>query len=520
MTVISGPSEIVDLYEAEYYSRVEQGDDFDSAEKSASMAIRHAGWYQTEKGWEKLGPDLRGKVNVRKATKQPDGRFFIQDVPVFYPNAVKGSDESARFDNSSIKRAIENTNRSIAEGAQKPALVLEHPHPAQKMAGVAKPAFGTAINFRLGPKNDGFVHCDLENVAPEVVDQWKKGNWIGLSAGFVEDAGSLNLRFGHVALLGADMQALSYLPMTELFSSRDLWFSTDTVFLSKGTNMPTPNPEARAAAEKQHYGALSAAYASIAAGEPQSKSKLSEAFSAIREARKQFGNDFMCNYGEEPEAGMEHEDEAEDVKLIEEMLGGGDEDNEDQYAGQEPKEETMIPEATKLDSDLTIEQDDTEIPDAKTNAEFSAMKAELGSLRKQNKELTKTVQAMYGRELRNQFDAFITNLQSEGHQFDAATARETFMECAKNRDIKGIERTKKLLRSTPKKSKEEAAKPEALSEMGTMFSADDGHPGSNRRISNDADNGDLLKFLNGKFPHMKFSADDIAIGTPAVNGSR
>src|SRR4051812_42962813 len=87
--IAGAPRAVVDLYHEARERQTEQHGDAERAHRYALGEIRRAGWFRTSKGWQQLTPDLREKVAVREAIKQPDGRYVIEGVPVFMPNAVK-----------------------------------------------------------------------------------------------------------------------------------------------------------------------------------------------------------------------------------------------------------------------------------------------------------------------------------------------------------------------------------------------------------------------------------------------
>src|SRR5438132_12729643 len=93
----------------------------DQASQIAQRMVQHQGWYKTGKGWEQLGPDVADKINLRVAEPQPNGKYLIRDVDVFYPNAVKGQNSDVMYDADKIRGIIKNTNASIGSGGQKPS---------------------------------------------------------------------------------------------------------------------------------------------------------------------------------------------------------------------------------------------------------------------------------------------------------------------------------------------------------------------------------------------------------------
>ncbi len=304
----SGPYEMQEIYGAAYAAAMESGADDPEAAQLAYRQLHQAGFYQTKDGWQRLGPDLRGKVNIRPAEQQPDGTYMVRDVDVFYPNAVKGADSETQWTPERVNNAIENTNHAIHAGGQPPAVTRSHIYPEQKMLGVHVPSQGKAINWRESPRGAGWARADLVSIHPDVVEDWKKGEITGMSAGFVKDAGDLNERFGHVALLGGESQALAALPMTEVYSAGfAVCFSTDptdmqfaaqnpgniagpTANLDPNLKTQIPSKESimrhmkNATQMKDAYTGLAAAYAAFEAGEPDAENKIGEAEKALHAA--------------------------------------------------------------------------------------------------------------------------------------------------------------------------------------------------------------------------------------------
>ena len=268
----------------------------EEVDRMVNRLIHHSGWYQTAGGWAQLGPDVRGKVNIRKAEPQSDGMFLVRDVDVFYPNAVKGKEADKVFTKEDIARAIINTNAAITAGGQKPALALEHPSPLRHLTGGTAKAYGSGINWRWSPRGENWVRVDLVDVAPEVIVDWRDHRWTGLSAGFANDADDLNLRFGHIALLGVETQALSQLPITEVFSAagsvkNQLCFSTESRYFQSSPQKKEPNMDRKQAfaALKQSFSAMASAYASAEAGEPNFATKIQQAKDQFDATQKDFG---------------------------------------------------------------------------------------------------------------------------------------------------------------------------------------------------------------------------------------
>lgn len=207
------PPEALNLYAK---SREEHKDmDNPTAHTYALKSLRLAGWYKGVAGWKQLAPDVREKVNVRNAVKQPDGKYMIENVPVFYPNEVKENPEQ-HFTSQDIDEVVHNTNKMITGGSQRPGLTEGHVSPLRlAVSGEAK-TFGFGINWR---RDGQFATCDLVDVDASAVANLRDKKLTGLSVGFAWDANQTNRRIGHIAMLGGDIQALSSLPTVEIYAS-------------------------------------------------------------------------------------------------------------------------------------------------------------------------------------------------------------------------------------------------------------------------------------------------------------
>lgn len=472
-------------------------DSGESLEESYSRTVRgihREGWYHTLSGWKKIAPDIADKVDVHVAESQPDGRYVIQGVTVFYPNAVKGSD--AAFDAARIRRATANTNTAIENGGQRPALTINHPGPFNE----STESLGHGVNFRKSPRGEDWLECDLIDVPGHVVQDIRDRRYTGLSAGFVGDADDLNLRIGHIALLGVESQALSHLPMLEVFSSRhdsSLVFCADPVQMTKGPTMKIKNAEQRA----KLFAALGTALTSYSVGEPNADHKVKEVFDT---------------FGAHPDAKEDlkllkslfgAEEEGED-KDIEDILGEDfndaedDDDDEDDYsAEQEAQELTDIPDATKDNGDDDPEEG-IDIPSGNktTEKQFSA-------LRESNYELQDQVRGLIASNRKKDFSAVLQRLTVAGHQFSAATAMDTFISGGMtNSAAKSVV---DLVKSTPRTGK-------ALDTEGATFSAGNDRP-ARTKGPNVTDNKQTLRALNRAVPSMNFSAADVDLGEKLSN---
>lgn len=420
--VENAPAELVKVYAAALSAAVAEGLDPADAERCAIRQIQLAGWYRVDGTWSQMTPDVRSKVNIRKAHLQPGGKYLICDVDVFYPNAVKGVD--AGFDVKDIERMIDNTNRSIANGAQRPGLTKVHPNIASKGLGTFIPSHGSPINFRMSPRGEGWVRCDIVDVEPEIIEEWKKNRITGLSAGLAEDGGQLNARFGHVAMLGGESQALTSLPQTYVYAdSTQLCFSADSGAFSNGAAMKDRKGFAKAM--KDCYAAYAAAYASEDMGEPNYQAKMTEARGMYAAARAQFGSDFAADF--------------------------------------EASGTTPAPDTAELHPQEIVNKS---VFSAEDVATFSALKTELSSLRQLVQQQAADNSTILKAKAKGEFQAMLDGLRREGHAFDADSAIAMFESAAGN--VAALQNLEKFLRATPKNP--------SLAKIGQVFDASAANP--------------------------------------------
>ncbi len=281
------PDDIREVYCAAFDAAKASGKNDEDSDARAIKEVQNAGFYNTKTGWKQLAPDVRNKVNLREAILQPNGKYVIEDVDVFYPNAVKG--DVKPLTPEFVKYAIDNTNKSIGSGAQIPPVTIGHPNDLQKNFGVQLKALGSVINWRQSPRGNGLVAADLVDLDPNVVKLMQQQNLTGLSsgvegaapvnAGLVSDANKSNMRFGHVALLGGTAQALSQLPRVEVFSANNvLYFAADPLLvqqpIQKDNKMPA-GAEHHSKLGDAHM-LLGQAHKSFAAGEPGADDKIKQ----------------------------------------------------------------------------------------------------------------------------------------------------------------------------------------------------------------------------------------------------
>jgi hypothetical protein len=198
------------------------GMDDPSAHEHAMRHLRLAGWYKTHEGWKQLAPDVRDKVNIRKAVRQPNGKYVIPDVPVFYPNTVK-ENTAHQFSPTEVRDFVRNTNEMVNAGSQRPGLIEGHVNPMRLAIHGEPKSRGFGVNWRVDEDFTSptrhVVFCDLVDVEPEAVQDFAEKKFTGLSLGFATDQHGSNRRVGHIAQLGGEIQALSRLPVTEIYAT-------------------------------------------------------------------------------------------------------------------------------------------------------------------------------------------------------------------------------------------------------------------------------------------------------------
>jgi len=445
------PKSLVDLYHKEYQKHRDNGIGHNDAHNRAIRMTQHAGWYKGQKGWKQFTPDLQKKVNIREAVKQPDGKYVIEDVEVFYPNAVKGKNQAYSADD--IRQIIKNTNRSIESGGQKPGILEGHPHADQAMSGIQPYSHGFGVNWRENKSKPGWAVCDLIDVEPEYVDKLKHKKLTGLSAGFAKDAGT-NKRFGHVALLGGSTQALSSLPTHEIFSSSRnyLCFSADEEsFNLKGSKMSKMS-EKQAACYSAMCGAkdaYDAAFKSFEVGEPDADKKMEEAYNAIRKASQEFSGEFdIANVGSSVVSGGKEAvpDKAEGIDTkkpepISPLMTEGKFATEESPVIAPPNEMTHPNPSFEADpvAAFTAAQE-----------EISILKTSVSQALNAIKSLATNDKALRGRMEKQSFDAEVIELKRQNFAVPA-NIEEQFSNCLENPDpSKSIKSLMAGLRSLPK----------------------------------------------------------------------
>ena len=529
------PPELAKVYTAAKERAVDSGATEQVATDMGLRAIQHAGWYLTSEGWQQLSPDVRDRVQVRQAIPQPTGQSLIRNVLCFYANAVKEDDP---YNEQMVRSIIDNTNRALQSGSQTVGIIKTHPHPIHKAAGKFPELYGEAFNFREPMDKPGWVECDLL-VNPELADEWKQKQITGLSVGIYGDAGGLNRRIGHVAAMGAETQALSALPRTEVFaSSRMVCFAAEP--FETGSKMT----------KSQCYAAMSAAYAAKEAGEEGADAKLAEAkkmFDAMAgddaapnnmadpnvaqtDSVATGGNPVMATgdtYASLPPAqnkamwakvdanGISRGKDGKRPYKTDSEGGEWAADPAGKYAATGPSKETTLPEATKLDESTgtangTVVVGEGRKPEAYATGysaeivgQFSAMKETIKRQEAVLAQLLKDKQQSEARAMHSEFQAFCAAENAMGRNFSAEQAASLYSAVISGDKGKAADAVRKFIKTLPAT--------ESLSSFGSVFSADQ------TTISNDAqpargkmDAAKLAREFTGTFQGQNFSADDLS----------
>ena len=473
----SAPSDVAELY-ANSLAQAMRGDNMDAktADGYAMRCVHAAGWYLTAEGWQQLGPDVRDKVNLRRAEKQPNGTFIVRDVDVFYPNDAKkdGAGVHQVYTAERIAKMIDNTNASISTGAPAPGLSVGHPHPLNHVGGVHLPAVGACMNWRPSPRKAGQAAVDIVGIPADTMDGWLKGKYIGLSAGpLPAEANGGNERFGHVALLGAAPQALSELPQAIVYAEENmLTFAADQTIINEGKPMLAATQTAKTKM------LLSAAMATLAAS-----------FAAV-------------------ESGQDKDHVA--LKQTFASLSGVD------FTGQEPQEKTWVPEQPELPltggpkaADGTVdvgEKGEGKKEPAKMDATTGTVDyaARISQLESENQQLTTAVRGLIGKSLKTDFAAVMSQAKSDGLVFDADSKMVLFEALVASGNKQGIEALKADILKSPKS---------AAVAIGTVFGAEGQEPASKGKPANEALIAKELKDAN-----ISFDAKDVAMGAAIASG--
>lgn len=387
------------------------------AHKRGVRHVQIAGWYKHKNGWKQVHDDLTKKVTIRDAIMQPDGKFLIPDVPVFYANHVKNN---LPINPDKVRQLIKNTNDSINKyGSQKPGVCEGHPNPDESLLGTQSNVHGSAVDWKEDKERPGWARCTLIDVPKEYVDRIRERKLTGMSAGLARDNAGLGARFGHVALLGATSQALMHLPTTELFSaSSTINFSADETYL--------PITRKQMKIEKRHmdcykalhdaFAAYSAAEGCVKTSEPESQEKLGEAAGNVFAAHKAMRECFESEPGNSP--------------------GPTNGANADELGKSAPGM-AMQPLSDVASEPSGDEYAVTESPLFRADPElaFAQYASKVERLDKMNRVLELKVRAAENKEKFAHFSATAETLRKEGRLMpDATIIRGDFDQCFSSRD--------------------------------------------------------------------------------------
>ncbi len=411
----------------------------------AGKLAAQAGYVLSGGQWKQIGPDLRDKVNLRKAEKQPDGKYLVEDVDIFYPNAVKdGFDFS---DPESVKEIIQNTRRGIESGGTPPGVAYEHPNKEAKANGIASEAHGVVVNIRESPRGDGWARGDFK-IDEDAYTKWKAGKFIGMSAGLNMDAGGKNLRFGHVALLGGEAPALNALPMTEIYSANDA--SGVVCYSAEPFTPSTPQTQRKMKMDKNKDNVLLASKIAACAGQIAA-----------------------CYAADDLEGVKKHKEElGEMTKSINHDAEGHVGGTEDEMPTEKASPDKQPATAAELTKEKNPGYDAAAEPVAgEESLEDRICKLEEMLMNKDHeaKAAYAAIAAMKEKELTVEFTAEVKGLIAKGHQIDEASTLATFSA------IKGTPEAFKAWRASLAKTPKGAPKV-SPAKVGPVFSASDAAP--------------------------------------------
>lgn len=465
-----------EIYEHHRDEAKEQGRSQAEQHAHGLRHLNHAGYFKGPKGWTKIHPDLREKVEVREAFPQPDGTFAIYDVTVFYPNAVKsmkGIPEVYTADD--IRQIISNTNFAIAhEGGQKPGILEGHPNIMQAAIGTEMDVHGFAVNWRESPRGAGWAMCDLIHVDPEYVDRLKKKKLTGMSAYIAEDNEKLNRRFGHVALLGGSTAALSHLPMHDVYES--CCFSAQaSYFQGEPMKLTDKQKQCFAAAVKAGAG-YAAAEAAFGAKEPGAEMKMNEAAQACYAASSAMKGAFSDMPAGD---GTGSAQPAQDVPAFDADGKRKDLPTESGLSLTDQNEPQQMEFSASAFADIgefdeaAVTQLSSQFAAGHVNEAFTNMLNIVKRVAQNDKQKAQQIQRLaaanqllQGNAIREDYRSFCTGLRGQGFEFDDDMANSMFSMAMANPDkLKALEKVKTMLQKMPKR--------ESLAGVGQIFSASD-----------------------------------------------
>lgn len=487
--------------------------DRDKAHRHALAQIRRAGWFRTASGWKQLAPDVRDKLAVREPVLQPDGRYVIEGVPVFCPNAVKMTpDGPLAFDRDDVRSMARNTNAAIARSGWRPALLIAGNHPQDESR-----AYGAAVNYREAKGRPGLMVCDLVDVDPEAVDLLTKRRLPGLSARLAQDGGGLARRIGHVAMLAAEAPALHMLPALELAYSvpNQLCFSADVPAAFRARlrrPVPQPRPARQLALDFGAAAATPTRGQTNMPGKCMDKQKMAEfaakfaavnaAFSAGEEGAEDKFNEVAKEYGAEMGEEMPADPGTAAAPDAATPYPAGD-------AGAGNPDEAAPAYSAEEAAARFVDEPAQEFAALAEN--FSALQRDFSAYKQKAEPIiaaqTKALRDAGQRLVRQGWDLHVNTLRAKGHQFADDYAADLYAFAADSADPKrGIEKAKALLGKTPVNTL-----PDAPVEFGAggLTPAAGIRPRAN---GNPTKKEDVLATAVSVLSQHNFSADSLELG--------
>lgn len=387
-----------------------------------------AGYVTVEGKWKRISPDIRNKINVRKAERQPDATWYIADVDVFYPNKAKGG---KGYTADELRGAIKNTNAMIARGSQTPSIACTHDDPN---------AYGRAVNWQESDKGEGWVKCDFAGIPDAVYNAWRTGKYTGLSAMLMKDSGEMigkdefgspiykvtNLRFGHVALLGSELGQLAELPMTQIYAATE---ATECVCYSamavnpwavahSKTNDPVEFEKIVHGIKKtegMEHVALPASPPSQKENTmtPEEIKKLQDEHSAMKAKFDAMDGEYKANKAKFAADEAEAKKAKEENEAYKAKFGALD-------ANPKMKKEVTNGATDKSEDAQKI------LTDKEAGQELELVKEQFSALKAQNDELCRQMRETNREKARNIFAAEVDGLITAGHAIDKRSEMETY----------------------------------------------------------------------------------------------
>lgn len=418
------------------FSGVENNDD--EKKLRLSKELHRAGYYRfSDNQWKQITPDLRNKIAVRPAYKQPDGKYVIDDVSVFCPIEYEGKKgEILKYDEEDVLRAIKNTNDIIEKGGQAPPITIGHIKDVNILLN--DKGCGKAVNWRSGVfQGRKFSFITIVDLDPEIYGDWREGRYTGISAGLTGKHGDKDIRFHHVAILGNKVQLISDLPRIELFEAVCFSLEVPTMEVEKKPEEKKPENEKKpitegikddgkgASNDDEISELISSAHAAHVIGDHESCKNI---LSRLHEMYQGSGNGSTGDLGN---------------------MGGGD------------RGEKAVPAAGDLYKSVggvsgpqpsdTLSQNFS----AQMSSAFSQFQAQIENQNKIISEQKALIQSAIlekqnlgkAQKAEQEFSAHCNTLQALGHTFDRKANEELFQTIAG--DERAVNKLKEMLNKTP-----------------------------------------------------------------------